>query len=57
MGEIAQEGVSKVAEVATTVPQTMASVATDKKLQECILQTMCYVSSPYLNGDKTQRKR
>ena len=57
MGEMAVDGVSKVAEVATSVPQGISNLAADRKLQDCLLQTMCYVSSPFLNGDKTQRKR
>jgi len=57
MGELATEGVSRIAEVATSVPKTVASVTSDKKLQECVLQTMCYMGTPFFSEDKVQRKR
>lgn len=57
MGEIASDGVSRVAEVANSVPEGISSLASDKKLRDCLLQTMCYVGSPLMTSDRTQRKR
>ena len=50
-------GEAEETEVAVSVPDETSSLASDRKLQDCLLQTMCYVSSPFLSGDRTQRQR
>ena len=55
MGELSGDEDDKVAvEGATSDPK---SIGNNQKIQDCLMQTMCYVTSPFLTGDRTQRKR
>lgn len=57
IGELAADSAESIGgfaegvyDAATVVPNGVAAVAREKKVQDCLLQTICYVGSPYLNA-------
>ena len=57
IGEFASEGAQQlggiatdIVDVATVIPRGVAAVAKEKKVQDCLLQTICYASTPFLGG-------
>jgi hypothetical protein len=64
LGEIATQSAetlgsmaTNVADVATAVPKSISNAAKDKKIRDCVLQTMCYVSTPFINPNSNYVKR
>ncbi len=64
LGEVASQGAAtiggfatNVADVATAVPKGISSVAKDKKIRDCLLQTFCYVSTPFIDPNSNYVKR
>ena len=71
IGEIASEGaatlggiatdvtdqVSKVAEVPSDIAKSLSNVAQEKRVQDCFLQAMCYLSTPYLSHNEVKRRK
>ena len=51
------DGVSRVAEVASDLPKSLSNVAREKKVQDCFLQAMCYLSTPYLSQNEVRRRK
>jgi hypothetical protein len=49
--------VSRVAEVASDLPKSLSNVAREKKVQDCFLQAMCYLSTPYLSRNEVRRRK
>ena len=49
--------VSRVAEVASDLPKSLSNVAQEKKVQDCFLQAMCYISTPYLSQNEVKRRK
>ena len=49
--------VSRVAEVASSIPKSLSTVAEEKKVQDCFLQAMCYLSTPYLSQNEVRRRK
>jgi hypothetical protein len=49
--------VSRVAEVASDLPKSLRNVAEEKKVQDCFLQAMCYISTPYLSQNEVRRRK
>jgi len=53
--------VSRVAEVASDIPinaaKSLSNVAQEKKVQDCFLQAMCYLSTPYLSHNEVRRRK
>ena len=56
-GGIATDGVDRIAEVARVIPDGLAAAAREKKIQDCLLQTMCYISTPYLDSNDLKRRK
>jgi hypothetical protein len=63
IGELASEGAQQLGgiatdlvDVATVIPRSVAAVAKEKKVQDCLLQTICYASAPFL-GQHNQVRR
>jgi len=66
LGEIASQSAatiggmaSDVSEAALAVPKSISNVAKDQKMRDCLLQTMCYVSTGFIdpNSNYVRRKR
>lgn len=64
LGELATNGAATigdlatdVADVATAVPKSITNAAKDKKIRDCLLQTICYVSTPFINPNSNYVKR
>ena len=71
IGEIASEGaatlggiatdvtdqVSRVAEVPSDIARGLTNVAREKRVQDCFLQAMCYLSTPYLSHNEVKRRK
>ena len=49
--------VSRVAEVASDLPKSLSNVAQEKKVQDCFLQAMCYIGTPYLSQNEVRRRK
>lgn len=49
--------VSRVAEAASSIPKSLSNVAEEKKVQDCFLQAMCYLSTPYLSQNEVKRRK
>lgn len=53
--------VSRVAEHASALPsntyKSLSNVAQEKKVQDCFLQAMCYISTPYLSQNEVRRRK
>lgn len=52
---------SGLAEAASEVPmgvaRSVAAVAKEKKVQDCLLQTICYVTTPHVERNELAKKR
>lgn len=48
---------TNIVEVASIVPQGMAAVAREKKVQDCLMQTLCYATTPILNKEHRRKRR
>ena len=64
LGQLASDGVATigdlatdVADVAVAVPKSLGSVVQDKKMRDCVLQAMCYVSTPFIDPNSNYVKR
>ena len=53
----AADSVDRIGEVARAVPDGLAYVAKEKSIQDCLLQTMCYISTPYLDTNSVKRRK
>ena len=51
------DGVSRVAEVASDLPKSLSNAAQERKVQDCFLQAMCYISTPYLSKNEVRRRK
>ena len=64
LGEFASQGAATIgglateaADVVAAVPKSLTSVAKDKKMRDCILQAMCYISTPFIDPNSNYVKR
>lgn len=63
LGQIASDGAATIGGLATKVadvPKRLTSVAKDKKMRDCLLQAMCYVSTRFVRdhpNDVRRRRR
>lgn len=49
--------VSRVAEVPSNLAKSLSNVAQEKRVQDCFLQAMCYLSTPYLSQNEVRRRK
>jgi len=64
LGQLASDGVATigdlatdVADVAVAVPKSLGNVVQDKKMRDCVLQAMCYISTPFIDPNSNYVKR
>ena len=38
-----------ISDAALAVPKSLSSVANDKKMRDCLLQAICYISTPFID--------
>lgn len=64
LGELASQGAAtvggiatEVADVATSVPKSISQVAQDQKMRNCLLQAICYISTPFIDPNSNYVKR
>lgn len=48
---------SGVGDAALSVPKSLSNVAKDKKMRDCLLQAMCYISTPFIDPNSNYVKR
>lgn len=53
LGELA----TQVSDAALSVPKSLSNVAKDQKMRDCLLQAMCYVSTPFIDPNSNYVKR
>jgi len=53
----AQSSVDRIGVAARLLPDGIAYVAKEKSIQDCLLQTMCYISTPYLESNNVKRRK
>ena len=46
-----------ISEAALAVPKSLSNVANDKKMRDCLLQAMCYISTPFIDPNSNYVKR
>ena len=64
LGELASQGAATIGGLATdtvdrafALPKSLSSVAKDKKMRDCLLQAMCYISTPFIDPNSNYVKR
>jgi len=71
LSDVASDGVSRLGEISTTigdfatdvaetavaVPKSLGNVVKDKKMRDCVLQAMCYISTPFIDPNSNYVKR
>lgn len=64
MGEFVSQGASNIGDLATgvvdrvaSVPKSLTNAVKDKKMRECVLQAMCYITTPFIDPNSNYVKR
>lgn len=64
LGELASQGAATIGGLATdtvdrafALPKSLSNVAKDKKMRDCLLQAMCYISTPFIDPNSNYVKR
>ncbi len=64
LGELASQTGQTIGDLATDVsdaafslPKSLSNVAKDKKMRDCMLQAMCYISTPFIDPNSNHVKR
>ena len=57
VGDAAMAVPKSIGDAAMAVPKSLSNVANDKKMRDCLLQAMCYISTPFIDPNSNYVKR
>ena len=46
-----------ISDAALAVPKSLSTFSNDKKMRDCLLQAMCYISTPFIDPNSNYVKR